>query len=234
MNYLIPADVRRKKLFLLLLVSLGFGASMSVLRVLVSGSPFYLFLIWNIFLAGIPLLISTVVAARRNMPAIALLCWLSVWLIFFPNAPYIITDLFHLRERQGIPEWYDLLLLVTYAWNGLFMGFISLMDMQQVVSRRAGEFSGWLFAGFSLVLASFGVYIGRFLRWNSWDILTAPGELLGDITDRLLYPADHPRTYALTFVFSIFLIIVYLMLRYMHPYDETDNRTAIRQHTHDS
>ncbi len=204
----------RRKLLLALLCSSLFSLALLEARVYFSGSWHYLFLQWNLFLAVLPLLFSSLLlVVEKRMSARLLIGGLMIlWLAFFPNAPYILTDLFHLRPRQQVPLWFDLLLLLSFAWNGLLMGFLSLRDMQLLVEKWFGRLKGWLFALGAMTLASFGIYLGRYLRWNSWDVLAEPQLLLMDIADRLINPLAHPRTYGFTIAFSIFLIFSYIML----------------------
>ena len=137
----------------------------------------------------------------------------AAWLLFFPNAPYILTDLFHLEPRAGVPYWYDLALLLSCAWNGLMLAYASLTDMQQLVTRRLGWWSGWAFATVALLLSSFGIYLGRYLRFNSWDILTNPLTLFYDIVHRLLHPTAYSGTWGVTLLYGVFLLLGYATVR---------------------
>jgi uncharacterized membrane protein len=132
-----------------------------------------------------------------------------IWLIFFPNAPYIVTDFFHLHQREGIPLWFDLLILAMFAWNGLIIGFLSLKDMHQMIAFNYGKKYGWVFTILVLLLSSFGIYIGRYLRYNSWDVFIAPYSLSGDIIKILIHPAQYKSAFGMTIGFSIFLMTSY-------------------------
>ena len=127
----------------------------------------------------------------------------------FPNAPYILTDLFHLYPRTGIPQWYDLILILSFAWNGLMLGSASLFDMHELVKSRLGWLRGWLFTGFTLALGSFGIYLGRFERWNSWDILQQPFRLFSDIANFVLHPADYPSVWGMTICYTLLMWVLY-------------------------
>jgi uncharacterized membrane protein len=109
-----------------------------------------------------------------------------------PNAPYIITDFLHVSPQAGVPMWFDVLLVMSFAWNGMMLGFLSLFLVHDVVRRRRGRLTGWVVSIGALLLAAFGIYLGRFGRWNSWDLLARPHELLADIIDRLSHPALAP------------------------------------------
>ena len=184
------------------------------LRVHVTARVTFVFLVWNLFLALIPYLISTllVVYHERIRHTALIILPILVWLCFFPNAPYILTDLFHLKQRPGVPYWYDLALILFFAWNGLMVGYASLFDIQTVLSQRFNATVGWLVALTSLTLAGFGIYLGRYLRWNSWDVVSSPEGLMRDITDRIADPMAYPHTYGVTIVFSAFLVLGYVLL----------------------
>jgi uncharacterized membrane protein len=184
------------------------------LRVHYTSKVTFVFLIWNIFLALIPYFISTflILFHEKIQNRSLLLLPFLAWLCFFPNAPYILTDLFHLKQRSGVPYWFDLALILFFAWNGLMLGYASLMDMQAVFARRFNKLTGWMIAIGSLVLASFGIYLGRYLRWNSWDVVTSPMSLLNDIAEMIMNPTLHPRTYGVTLIFSAFLVLGYLLI----------------------
>ncbi len=165
-------------------------------------------MIWNLFLAAIPLGLSLLMPYIRSAKAAAVV--LPAWLLFFPNAPYVLTDLMHLHMRPNVPFWLDLLMLLSFGLVSLWMGFQSLRLMQDWVSQRYGNITSWCFAFGTLILTGFGIYLGRFLRWNSWDIVTRPWRLIADVGDRVLNPLDHLRTWGFTLGFGGLLVLGYL------------------------
>jgi uncharacterized membrane protein len=176
--------------------------AMVAVRVVYSGSPHYGALVWNLFLAWIPFVLALVVydGFRRGASRVPLLVGGALWLLFFPNAPYIVTDLKHLRTWDGAPIWFDVV-----------MAFISLYLMQTVVRRLVGAVNAWLFVFAVLALSSFGIYLGRFQRWNSWDVFTSPGRFAHNVWPHLTQPHEHPRTVAVTLLFTVFLAATYLV-----------------------
>lgn len=196
---------------LLLLCILSFA--LLIVRVIHTGEFTFAFLAWNLFLAYIPMGISTLVYLKRDEIS-RLQFWLATlpWLLFFPNAPYILTDLFHLMPRNGISEWYDLLLILSFALTGLLFGLLSLRNMHKTILQFHSVFSGYIYVLGSIFLGSFGVYLGRFERYNSWDILRTPDELFIDITQRLIHPLHHPTTWGLTLGLGSLLTILYMMM----------------------
>lgn len=184
-------------------------------RVYLSGRLTYIFLVWNLFLAWIPYLFSLwAVSLYRSHPGRwwYLLIPGALWLLFFPNAPYILTDFFHLKTRLPIPVWYDVGMLSVFAWSGLFLAIFSLRSMQVVVKALLGSLASWLFVLGSLGLGGLGVYIGRFLRWNSWDLLLRPHHVLSDVVVQLANPRTHPGAFGVTLLFAAFLFVCYLTL----------------------
>ena len=201
----------------LLLAVLALSSLMSVLlvayRIYHSDHFTYVFLVWNLFLAWVPLCSALVCwlfsqYGRRTWLLLAL--FLTGWFLFFPNSPYIVTDLLHLAPRNNVPLWYDVMLIFSFAWNGLILGFVSLWIVQGVVEALWGRWLSWLLVMVTLAASGFGIYLGRFQRWNSWDLLIDPLGLASDVYTRLVNPFAHPRTVAVTLLFSGFLTIAYL------------------------
>lgn len=175
----------------------------------------YIFLVWNLFLAWIPYLTSlsaSILYQRDPRRWWYLLLPSLLWLVFFPNAPYILTDLLHLQYRPPVPIWYDLGLLLIFAWTGLFLAIFSLRTMQVLVSTVAGALTGWLFVIGVVGLSGLGVYMGRFLRWNSWDLLFHPEAVLSDLLIRFANPFDYAGTFGVSIMFALFLLVCYLTL----------------------
>ncbi len=180
-------------------------------RMLYMGNTSYRFLLWNLFLAWIPL-ICALAAERMRSRAGVLVCG-AAWLVFLPNAPYLLTDLVHLHGRGSNWFWYDLIMLLSFALTGLLLGYVSLYTLQKMVARRFGAAVGWLFAVGTLGLCSFGIYLGRFGRFNSWDVVFNPFELALAIYARVRHPFDYPWTYVLSFMMAALLVAVYIGLR---------------------
>lgn len=192
----------------------GWVAALFVVRVWATGSSFGLFLAWNLFLAAVPLMASTALVRLDQQGASrwALLGLGAVWLAFLPNAPYILTDLVHLEHRPPVPFWYDLGMLLSGAGAGLLSGYVSLSDVQGVVARRWGAARAWAASVGVLFLSAFGVYLGRELRWNSWDVLAAPEHLARDIAGLVLDPFGSPTVIVMTLVFGGMLTLGYVVL----------------------
>jgi uncharacterized membrane protein len=195
----------------LLLASL-LGTGLVAARWIYTGRPAYLFLLWNLFLAWLPLLMALATEALRRLPPLALGPAL-LWLLFLPNAPYLLTDLMHLGRWGNAPLWVDLLLLLIFGLTGLLLGFVSLELMHGLVEDVLGRLAGWLFVVVALSLSSVGVYIGRFLRWNSWDALLQPAAVGGDLLILLQQPWLHRQAYVFSLGLAAVLVCAYIALR---------------------
>jgi uncharacterized membrane protein len=198
-----PVASSRFKINMLLILMTVFCFSLSAFRYYISDTKVFLFLNWNLFLAWIPLLLSSFILAFNIKSKISLIFIIIVWILFFPNSPYILTDLFHLRARNSVPIWYDLVVILSYAWTGLICGFISLNDIEKSLSEYGKRNSINAVIIFFLFMSSFGVYLGRFLRWNSWDVLNNPFGLFSDIVVRFIYPLEYTKTWGVTVLMGI-------------------------------
>jgi uncharacterized membrane protein len=183
-------------------------------RITVSDSGRYAGLVWNLFLAWIPFLLAyaayTLSWSRRWL-YIVIPVTAFLWLIFFPNAPYILTDLQHLaRQSADTPLWYDVIMLVWFSWTGLLLGLVSMYLMHEILQRTFNKTVGWGFVFLVSGLSSFGVYLGRFVRFNSWDILQDPSEVAVTVLGLVIDPSL--RMVAFTALFALFYLFVYLTL----------------------
>jgi uncharacterized membrane protein len=222
-----------RRLLMVLALSSAAGLGMLAFRFAYTGRVGYWSLPWDLFLAWVPVPFALGAAAlharpRASLPAILALT--SLWLLFFPNAPYLLTQFMHLHPSHAvydgplphglgrwsaggvIPLWFDVLMLSTFAWTGLLLGFMSLHLIHRCANRALGATGGWCIVIVGVALCAFGVSLGRFERWNSWDLFTEPLTLLADIGDRALNPVAHPRTSGATLMLAGFLVLGYLTL----------------------
>ena len=173
----------------------------------------YTFLLWNLFLAWLPLIAasSAFALARRRVGALVV-GLLVVWVLFFPNAPYVLTDFKHLNENANgaSPLWYDALMVASFAWTALMLGFASLYLVHVIVARHAKAAVGWVVVVCVLGLASFGVYIGRFAHFNSWDVFTRPGHVLSVIGQDTDSPLHDPKMLGALLALTVSLLVGYL------------------------
>lgn len=215
LRFLFLSDRRQAAVVAALLFATLVDGSLLAVRALYTGQDIHFGLGWNLFLAWIPMALSLLAynlsAGRRPAGWILSAPCAALWLLFFPNAPYILTDMLHLRPTGSVPIWYDLIMLVAFAWTGAFLGLVSLYLLQGAVRRLLGAPAGWLFSLGVLLVTGFGVYLGRFPRWNSWDLLMQPVALLGALAARAQDPIANPRAIVFPLLFSLCLLAMYLV-----------------------
>jgi len=219
---LINADKLKPALLISLIGT--FGILLVFFRIYKTGSPHFIFLIWNLILAGIPWILSTllIIYPKLRKRISVLLLFGILWLLFIPNAFYILTDLFHLNYQNRAPVWYDLILIFSFAWAGILLGFSSLKDMELVLSERINmKCIPFILSGL-LFLSAFGIYLGRFLRWNSWNIIDRPADLLFDIKERFENPLDHPGTWGMTILTGIMLNLIWWSFRIFNSKEKAE------------
>ncbi len=186
------------------------------------------FLIWNLILAWIPLLLALLVydRYRRGTPLLVLAPALALWLLFLPNAPYIVTDFVHLSARSPAPLWLDGVELSAFAWTGMLLGFVSLYLVHAVARHRFGPAPSWVGVLGVLGLVGVGVYLGRVKRWNSWDLLTQPGARLTQLHAHLDDPASLSRAAAISLAVTCLLAAAYLVFYVLMAVRFDARRTA--------
>jgi len=199
--------------FYALTLSTFIGFGLLAARMQMMGSFAYGFLVWNLFLAWIPFwcaggVLSLVESKSQRRGLMWFLA--AIWLIFFPNAPYIVTDFKHLFDTPHLTWWYDIGLIASFAWTGCFLAVVSLQIMQSLVARRVGQVGSWIFVLATIGLSGVGIYIGRFLRFNSWDLITRPQEILGYVRGAVIEPLSHTRGIGVTLMFSAVLLVCYV------------------------
>ena len=200
---------------LTLIFASGVSVALVFARIAWTGKFRYAFLIWNLFLAWMPLFFALIAADRfragcgRNWRFLSLM---AGWLVFFPNAPYIFTDVIHLRSAYFSHFWVDLMLILLCAFTGLVLGFLSLYIMQSIVTRMFGRWWSWFFIALVAGLSGFGIYLGRFLRFNSWDILVRPVKLCQGIGGIITDGWGTTHSVALPILFGTFIFIAYVTL----------------------
>ena len=184
-----------------------------LVRIVLTSNITYWFLAWNLFLAWVPLAAILMLKERLQKEA-----WLSslsvgltaVWLFFLPNSFYVMTDVIHLQSRGDISIMFDAVMIMSFALNGLILGYMSLGIMHRLLMARMRTARAHQVIALVLLLSSFAIYLGRYLRWNSWDVLVSPTGLLFDVSERFINPIVHIQTYAMTLVFFAFLSVLYI------------------------
>lgn len=199
----------------LLASSMLFSILLVVASLTHTSYPGSLFLVWNLFLAYIPYAISNWIQYQPSYLASRwkFLLLFIAWLFFIPNSFYILTDLFHLGEVRNLPLWYHLIMLISFAWNGLLLGIVSVRQMEKIFEAKWGRFTPGLFIYPIMWLSALGIYLGRYLRFNSWNLLTKPLDLFSDIIMMLVHPFQFKGAWGMVLCFSIFMTLVYIIFK---------------------
>ncbi|MBI5373339.1 MAG: DUF1361 domain-containing protein [Sphingobacteriales bacterium] len=200
-----------------LLASALFSCGLLAARMIVTQTIGYIFLPWNLFLAFVPYGITRWMSAHTEVVEnkIRRVALLALWLLFIPNSFYIITDLFHLIHVRSAPKWFDLLLIFSFAWNGILFGIISLRRVEGIIGGERGPRLSLFLVFLVMWLNALGIYIGRFLRFNSWDVLTDPVNLFTEISGLVLNPLDNWYAWGMTGTYAVFMTLLYLSVKKM-------------------
>jgi uncharacterized membrane protein len=196
----------------IIFASISFTILLLIARIIYTGEFTYAFYMWNLFLALIPLVASSRLIHQNKLGIIAV-AWLSLWLLFFPNSPYLVTDLFHFKERSGCPQWFDLVLVSSATWNGIFTGILSLLQVERFLKKFFENKWVQLSLAFFIILCGYGVYMGRFLRFNSWDLIIDPIGVGSYIKNSLVHPHQNLSLWAFTVVFSGMFGIIFFTIK---------------------
>ena len=190
------------------------------------------FLVWNLFLAWVPLpfaWLSWRMALRDGGVRYLVVVPALIWLLFFPNAPYILTDFLHLGQfPDNVPDWFDVMLIAWFALTGLMLGLVSLRLMQEVVTHLLGHRVGWLFVIVVTALGSLGVYLGRFLRWNSWNVFQDPLKLADTALEQAARPDADELLLGFTALFALLFLFVYAVTYLLAPPGEPARPQEVR------
>jgi uncharacterized membrane protein len=194
----------RTRLIVALLALTAFCVALFGVRVWYADELRFRFLLWNLFLAWIPVPLAIALArdvANTGRLRAQGLFFGAGWLLFFPNAPYIITDFVHLYDDPPVPLWFDALGIGAFAWTGLLLGLVSLAIVHETVRRFLTSVQAWIVVCAATVLAAFGVYV-----------VQDPANLGRDLRGELANPLEHPRTFVVTGIVALLLLLSYGVL----------------------
>ena len=206
---------RKSEVEKILMLSCLFSLCMVGFRVIYTGDAFFLFLVWNLFLACIPYVLSSWLFQKVDwIESHPKFFFISIaWLLFIPNSFYIITDLVHLEYRYVVPFWYDLMLILSFVWNGILLGILSVRQMEKIVAAKWQVKTELYFIYPVMLLNALGVYIGRYLRFNSWDVITNPFQLANDIIYLFIHPIENRFDWSMIICYSLFMTLVYITIK---------------------
>jgi len=198
----------------MLILCFSFSIAMLSIRMIYTGNVLFGFLAWNLFLAFVPYFFSSWIEKNfKQQPKWLLVMAAFAWLVFIPNTFYILTDLFHLDRNNDMPIWYDLALILSFAWNGLFLGILSIRQMERVFEYYYNNKSGMLFILPVMALNGFGIFVGRYLRFNSWDIFSDPFQLMREMLYLFVHPLRSRFDWIMIVCYTVMLTIMYLTVK---------------------
>lgn len=206
---------RRNPTLSALVFSSGVSLGILLVHTVSTHSFLYWYLAWNLMLAWLPLLF--VVLLRRsleNHPWLAWrpMLWTVLWLAFLPNSFYIISDLLHLQNVATENVLYDTVMMVSFMLNGLIIGYISLYQVHKELKKRLSVTWVNSLVSLSLLVCSFAIYLGRDLRWSSWDLIINPQGILFDISNQFIDPRHHIQAFTTTLMFFVLLGTFYIVI----------------------
>lgn len=202
----------RTELDRIIIFSILFSGMLVITRTILTGSLLFAFLPWNLFLAYLPYALTNWLETKHNWltDKVKFFLLLIVWLLFIPNSFYIITDLFHLGLSESAPMWFDLAMILSCAWNGLILGILSVRKMEKMIQLFMGKLDEGLFIYPVMFLNAMGIYIGRYLRFNSWDVVSNPFRLTADIYYLVSSPVKNVSGWGMILCFSFLLSLIYI------------------------
>ena len=209
-----------------LIISCGFSCLLLAARIFITGYPTYIFLPWNLFLAFLPYAITEWIWAHPRMAKnkVMLSGFMTLWILFIPNSFYILTDLFHLDNFHSAPKWFDLLMIFSFAWNGLLLGLMSVRKTELILEVISGRGFSLFIVFMVMWLNAFGIYIGRYLRFNSWDIITQPFSLFNEMFEVLLHPVRNKMEWGMIMVYAFFMTVLYITVKKLGENFQTTNQ----------
>jgi uncharacterized membrane protein len=204
----------RSEIDRILVLSMFFSVVLVFTRIVYTGQLTFLFMIWNLFLAWLPYALTLWLKQRPDVfnNGWKLAALFVIWLPIVPNSFYILTDLFHLGKSM-VPKWFDLALIISFAWNGLMLGILSVRQMEKSIEPYLRGRHELFFVYPIMWLNALGVYIGRYYRFNSWDIVANPFDLITDICQTIGHPLQHKDVWSMVACFSVFMTLVYLTIK---------------------
>lgn len=204
-----------QRLVVLLVASNLFSLLLFALRVFGSDGLRYYFMLWNLFLAWLPLLFAVLLMRRlAKTKWLEPICvgYTALWLAFLPNSFYVITDLIHLQSTGEINILFDTVMFSSFIFNACVAGFLSVYLVHHQILKRWANVDSHFLIGLVFLLCGYAIYLGRSLRWNSWDLFVYPTGILFDVSEGFINPLGHPQLFVTTATYFGLLSIMYAVL----------------------
>jgi uncharacterized membrane protein len=208
--------IRKIKIPKSIIYFLILAGMLNILRVLIFGNITFLYLFWNILLAFIPFFISSILVLQTNKNNIIkpfFIIGFTIWFIFLPNAPYVVTDFIHLGRIHGVPVIYDTFVLFSSSYVSLLFGLYSLAHMEKIFLLKFSKKITNIIIIITILFTSFGIYLGRFLRFNSWDLFTSHNSIISSVLRIFTEPNSYISVCSYTLLFFFFIYISYISFK---------------------
>lgn len=217
---------------ILSLILTAIGCIFIISRIYYKGNLRYAFLIWNIFLAWIPFYFSILFTQINWKNKLIKFIVAILWLLFYPNSCYMITDFIHLSSynfytpnkdyfafNSNFLIWYDFFLISILIIIGVILSFTSLKLMHDWIKKKVNQLGGWIFVVVVCILSGYAIYLGRFIRVNSWEVITNPLYLINVLIGNINY---YGLIFSLLFgSLSLFIYIsFYITNKYFAKYSD--------------
>ncbi len=191
------------------------------IRDLILKNNIFDFLTWNLFLGFLPLFAAWIIDYfDEKLSPFLFLMGSFIWLIFYPNAPYMISDLIHVAEAPDLIH--DTFIIFSFAMLSAFYGFLSLKIMHHLFEKRKGKKIANASIFTALLLSCLGFFMGRILRLNSWDIFTKPLEVIQDVFEHLWPITKNPNTYIIMFLFGGVQYMLLIMMKDVNDFNKAN------------
>jgi len=207
MHLIIKLFNSNRKTNSILLLFTAYCLILLIIRAKLTNSIYLFFLVWNLFLAFIPYFFISFLKERMTLQKskFKTVLLLFAWLLFLPNSFYLLTDFIHLSQSSNHLVWFDLVVISSYALIGFTVGIISLIEFENIIENYVSPIIIQLIIPLICFLCGFGIYLGRILRYNSWDILSNPTELFQAILSSSL----STHTLLFSFYFGVYIYLFY-------------------------
>lgn len=189
---------------------------LNILRIILFGNNAFVYIFWNLFLAFVPFFISSILLLntdKKNIIKPLFIIGFILWILFLPNAPYVVTDFIHLGRIRAVPVMYDMFLLFAAAYSSLLLGLYSISHMEKMLLLKFTKKITNILILIIILFTSFGVYLGRFLRFNSWDFFISHNSLVKSIWKIFTESNGYANVFGYTLLFFIFIYVSYLSFK---------------------
>lgn len=214
-----------------LVVSNSVSLILSILRILDAGNFRYYFLIWNLFLAWVPLGFAWLLVQR--LKSTRWVSWQNItltilWLVFLPNSFYLLSDLIHVYDTGEVSHLYDVVMFASFIFNAFFVGYLSVFLVHRELIKRLQLKAAHLLIASVFLACGFAIFLGRSLRWNSWDLAIQPAGILFDVSEGIVNPSSHPESMVTTITFFLLLasnyLVIWELVKALRPDDKRIHR----------